>query len=481
VLFLYHISLTYFFIMIGRNEEIQILNKLLQSKEAELVSVLGRRRVGKTFLIRETFKENIVFEFVGIQNGTRKEQLQAFTFSLQQYFGKRAVPKIITSWLHAFETLIELLTAAKTKQKQVVFIDELPWAAGIKPDFLKAFSFFWNSWASKNNIVVAICGSAASWMIKQVINNKGGLHNRVTKQIYLQPFTCNETKAYLQQRKLTFSDEQITELYMTLGGIPYYLKQIEKGNSVAQVVNKLCFETKAPLKNEFNNLYAALFANPINYIAVIKACYTKWKGVSQNEIVQLSGIASGGSLTKILAELEISGFITSTLPFSNVKKEKLYRLTDEFSLFYLKFMDGKKTSNWNLISKTQAFKLWLGYAFENFCFKHIDKIKNALGIGGIITEQYSYNIKSTAKSGGSQVDLIIDRNDQCVNLCEIKYYDKPFVISKQYEALLHKRLQNFKWETGTKKTVFLTFITKLGVKNNTHLIDNEILLDNFYS
>jgi uncharacterized protein len=466
--------------MIGRNEEIKILNNLLLSKEAELVSVLGRRRVGKTYLIRETFKENIVFEFVGIQNGTRQEQLQAFTFSLQQSFGKRAVPQIITSWLHAFEVLIDILATYKTKQKQVVFIDELPWIAGIKPDFLKAFGFFWNSWASKNNIVVAICGSAASWMIKQVINNKGGLHNRVTKQIYLQPFTCNETKAYLEQRKLKFSDEQITELYMTLGGIPYYLKQIEKGNSVAQVINKLCFETKAPLKNEFNNLYAALFTNPINYIAVIKACYTKWKGVSQNEIVKLSCIASGGTLTKILMELEISGFITSTLPFSNVKKEKLYRLTDEFSLFYLKFMDGKKATNWNLISNTQPFIFWLGYTFENFCFKHVDKIKKALGIAGIITEQYSYNIKSTTKNSGGQIDLIIDRNDQCINLCEIKYYDKPFVISKVYEALLKQRLQNFKWETGTKKTVFCTFITKTGIKNNTTLIDNEILLEDFY-
>jgi uncharacterized protein len=466
--------------MIGRDEEIQALNNLLDSKEAELVSVLGRRRVGKTYLIREVYKKNIVFEFVGIQNGTKQEQLQAFTFSLQQYFGKTAVPKKLTSWLKAFQQLIEILTDHKSKQKQVIFIDELPWIAGIKPEFLKAFGFFWNSWASKNNIVVAICGSAASWMIKQVINNKGGLHNRVTKQIYLQPFTCSETKAYLLQRKLKFTDEQITEIYMTLGGIPFYLKQIEKGNSVAQVINKICFETKAPLKNEFNNLYAALFTNPAKYITVIKACYSKWKGVNQSEIIKISGIASGGSLTKILADLEISGFITSTLHFSNVKKEKLYRLTDEFSLFYLKFMDNKNTSSWNLISKTQPFKAWLGYAFENFCFKHISKIKNELGISGIITEQYSYNIKSTEKNSGGQIDLIIDRNDQCINVCEIKYYEKPFTITKQYETLLEKRVQNFKWETNSNKTVFLTFITKAGLKNKSAMVDNEILLSAFY-
>ena len=466
--------------MIGRIEEIKILNNLLQSKEAELLCVLGRRRVGKTFLIRETFKPNIVFEFVGIQNGTRQEQLNQFTFSLQQTFGKKKIPNPISTWLEAFQILTEILTASKPKKKQVVFIDEMPWIAGPKSDFLKAFGSFWNSWASKNNIVVAICGSAASWMIKQVINNKGGLHNRVTRQIYLQPFTCNETKEYLQKKGLKFNNEQITELYMTLGGIPFYLNQIDKGQSVAQVINKLCFSAKAPLKNEFVNLYAALFTNPVNYITVIKACYTKWKGVSHNEIVKLSKIASGGTLTKILEELEISGFITSTSPFSNIKKEKLYRLTDEFSLFYLKFMDGKKNIDWNLISKTQPFKLWLGYAFENFCFKHIDKIKQKLGIAGIISQQYAYNIKSTAKNIAGQIDLIIDRNDACINLCEIKYYDKPFIINKQYEQLLSERVKNFAWETGTKKTVFLTFITKEGLKNNMQIVDNEILLNDFY-
>ena len=466
--------------MIGRIEEIKILNNLLQSKEAELLCVLGRRRVGKTFLIRETFKPNIVFEFVGIQNGTRQEQLNQFTFSLQQTFGKKKIPNPISTWLEAFQILTEILTASKPKKKQVVFIDEMPWIAGPKSDFLKAFGSFWNSWASKNNIVVAICGSAASWMIKQVINNKGGLHNRVTRQIYLQPFTCNETKEYLQKKGLKFNNEQITELYMTLGGIPFYLNQIDKGQSVAHVINKLCFSAKAPLKNEFVNLYAALFTNPVNYITVIKACYTKWKGVSHNEIVKLSKIASGGTLTKILEELEISGFITSTSPFSNIKKEKLYRLTDEFSLFYLKFMDGKKNIDWNLISKTQPFKLWLGYAFENFCFKHIDKIKQKLGIAGIISQQYAYNIKSTAKNIAGQIDLIIDRNDACINLCEIKYYDKPFIINKQYEQLLSERVKNFAWETGTKKTVFLTFITKEGLKNNMQIVDNEILLNDFY-
>ena len=466
--------------MIGRAEEIQILNSLLQSKEAELVSVLGRRRVGKTFLIRETFKENMVFEFVGIQNGTTKEQLTSFTFSLQQTFGKKAVPNIITNWLQAFQILIEILQANKAAKKQVIFIDELPWIAGKRSDFLKAFGFFWNSWASKNNIVVAICGSAASWMIKQVINNKGGLHNRVTRQIYLQPFTCNETKEFLLQRGLKFNDEQITELYMTFGGIPFYLKLIDKGKSVAQVVNKLCFDENAPLKNEFGNLYAALFSNYSNHIAVIKACYTKWKGVGQNEIVKLSGIASGGTLTKILEELEVSGFITSTSPFSNIKKEKPYRLTDEFSLFCLKFMEGKKNTYFNLISQTQPFKLWQGYAFENFCFKHIKLIKQKLGIAAVITQQYSYNIKSTGTAAGNQIDLIIDRNDQCINLCETKYHDKPFAINNPYAELLTQRIKNFKWETGTKKTVLLTFITKSGIKYNGQLVDNEILLKDFY-
>ncbi|HPH90974.1 MAG TPA: ATP-binding protein [Ferruginibacter sp.] len=466
--------------MIGRKEEAAILKGLLQSGESELVSILGRRRVGKTYLIREVYKDHIVFEFTGIQDGTRRQQLDSFAFSMQQYFGRKKTARSITGWLEAFEILIGLLSKRKSRKKPVVFIDELPWIAGKKSDFLKAFGFFWNSWAVKNNIVVAICGSAASWMIKQVINNKGGLHNRVTRQICLQPFKCNEAKLFLQHQGLQFTDDQVTELYMVFGGIPFYLKLIPKGCSVAQAVTKVCFAENAPLKNEFDNLYAALFANHYNHIAVIKACYAKWKGMSHYEIVKASGIPSGGTLTKVLEELEMAGFISSTAPFTNVKKEKLYRLTDEFSLFYLKFMVNKKNTDWVSVSHSQPFKLWQGYAFENFCFRHIQQIKNVLGIGAVITSQYAYNIKAGDNNNGSQLDLILDRNDRCINLCEIKYYEKPFSITPQYARVLEQRIKDFKWHSGTKKTVFLTFITKAGLKNTTPLVDNEITLDDFY-
>ena len=268
---------------------------------------------------------------------------------------------------------------------------------------------------------------------------------------------------------------------MIFGGIPYYLKLIDKGRSVAQTVNELCFRANAPLKNEFDNLYAALFSNHSSHIAVIKACYTKWKGVGQNEIIKISGMASGGTLTTLLNELEVSGFITSTSPFSNIKKEKLYRLTDEFSLFYLKFMDGKKNTDWNLISQSQPFKLWQGYAFENFCFKHINLIKQKLGIAAVITQQYSYNIKTKEPGAGNQIDLIIDRNDQCANICEIKYHDRPFTITPQYARQQELRIKNFKWETGTRKTVFLTFITKSGIKYKGQLVDSEVHLSDFYT
>jgi hypothetical protein len=469
--------------MVGREEEVQILKNMLSTHEADLVSVLGRRRVGKTYLLRETFKDHIVFEFVGIQGGSQRENLNAFTFTLQQTFGKELVPNHIENWLKGFQVLIEILSNQKTGKKMVVFIDELPWIAGKKPDFIKAFGFFWNNWASKQKIVIAICGSAAAWMIKNVIKNKGGLHNRITRQMYLQPFTCKETKAFLQQRGLKFTDEQITELYMTFGGIPYYLKLIDKAKSVGQVVNSLCFEEKGALKNEFENLYAALFTNHQPYISVIRACYSKWKGVTQNEIVKLSGIPSGGTLTRMLTELELSGFISSTQPFANIKKEKLYRLADEFSIFYLKFMDGKKSTDWNLISQSQLFKLWQGYAFENFCFRHIKAIKQKLGIAAVITQQYSYQIKSGQLSGNNQIDLLIDRNDQCINLCEIKYHNKPFTITKQFAEILRQRMQYFGWESGTKKSVYLTFITRYGVVTPAgaeNLVDSEVLLKDFY-
>jgi AAA+ ATPase superfamily predicted ATPase len=469
--------------MIGREEEVKILTDMLSSDEAELVSVLGRRRVGKTYLLRETFKEHIVFEFVGIQGGTLRENLNAFTFALQQTFGKESVPNNIKSWLNAFQTLIELLSTQKTTKKSVVFIDELSWIAGKKPDFVKALGFFWNSWASKQNIVVAICGSAAAWMIKNIIKNKGGLHNRITRQIYLLPFTCKEAREYLQQRGLKFNNEQVTELYMTFGGIPHYLKLIDKAKSVGQVVNSLCFSEKGALKNEFDNLYAALFTNHQPYIAVIKACYSKWKGVTQSEIVKHSGIPSGGTLTRMLTELELCGFITSTAPFDKVKKEKIYRLIDEFSVFYLNFMDSKKNTDWNLISQSQPFKLWKGYAFENFCLKHIQSIKHQLGIGSVITQQFAYLIQNPALKTHHQIDLIIDRNDQCINICEIKYHAKPYTITKNYAETLRQRMQYFAWETETKKTIFLTFISKYGVTTQSgipNLVDSEVLMEDFY-
>ncbi len=469
--------------MIGREEEVKILTNMLLSDEAELVGVLGRRRVGKTFLLRETFKGHLVFEFAGIEGGTQRENLNAFTFTLQQTFGKDSFPHVIKTWLKAFQVLIDLLSAQKTNIKRVVFIDELPWIAGKKPDFVKAFGFFWNNWASKQKIVVAICGSAAAWMIKNIVKNKGALHNRITRQIHLQPFTCKETKAFLQQRGLKFTDEQITELYMTFGGIPHYLKLVDKAKSVGQVVNSLCFDEKGALKNEFDNLYAALFNNHEPYIAVIKACYSKWKGVTQSEIVKLSGIPSGGTLTRMLTELELSGFIISTPPFANTKKETLYRLLDEFSVFYLKFMGGKKATDWNLISHSQPFKLWQGYAFENFCFRHIQSIKQQLGIGAVITQQYAYQIKNELLKAHHQIDLIIDRNDQCINICEIKYHQKPFTITKAYSEILRLRRQHFSWETNTKKMVLLTFITKHGITLQSgvpDIVDSEVLLADFY-
>lgn len=470
--------------MVGREEEVHILRQMLLSNEAEMVSVLGRRRVGKTYLLRETFKDHIVFEFTGIEHGTLRENLHAFAFALQHTFGKKAVPGRIKTWLQAFEILIEQLELQQADKKRVVFIDELPWIAGKKPDFIKALGFFWNSWASKQSIVVAICGSAAAWMIKNVLKNKGALHNRITRQIYLQPFTCKEAKAFLQQRGHKFTDEQITELYMTFGGIPHYLKLIEKAKSVGQVVNSLCFDEKGALRNEFDNLYAALFTNHEPYIAIIKACFTKWKGVTQSEIVKLSGIPSGGTLTRMLYELELSGFIISTPPFANTKKETLYRLLDEFSVFHLKFMEGKKSTDWNLMSQSQPFKLWKGYAFENFCFRHIPTIKARLGIGAVVTQQAAYHIKNKALEANHQIDLIIDRKDECINICEIKYHQKPYTITKSYATQLRQRLQHFSWETNTKKMVLLTFISKYGITMQSdipHLVDSELVLADFYA
>jgi len=373
---------------IGREEEQEILRAALSSNEPEMVAVLGRRRVGKTFLIKETYKNEIVFEITGLQEETTPLQLQHFGFTLNQYQKKESY-KRPENWLEAFQQLVLYLDQFDFKEKKVVFIDELPWLASGKNSFLTGLGFFWNSWAVNKNMVVVICGSAASWMIEKVVNNRGSLHNRITKMISLEPFTLKETETFLKKRNIGFNRRQIVELYMALGGIPHYLKEVKSGESAVQNIDRICFTKTGLLQAEFSRLYLALFSKAERHISVIRAMSTSRQGLPRKEIVRLASLPEGGGTTRIFRVLEQSGFITSYYPFGKKKKEKLFRLTDEYSLFYLQFIEKKKKEGkgtWQHLSQTQQYKIWSGYAFENICLKHIPQIKKALGIAGVYSE-----------------------------------------------------------------------------------------------
>lgn len=471
---------------VGREEEIEILKDALASYEAEMVAVIGRRRVGKTFLINTVYEKETVFSVTGLQKATKKEQLENFMVELKKVTKSTLPLEIPDSWLKAFYMLTSYLDQLDWTEKKVVFLDELPWMVTHRSGFLTGLSYFWNSWAVKKNIVVVICGSAASWMIQKVVNNKGGLYNRITKRIFLEPFTLSETKDYLKARNLQFDSYHIVQLYMALGGIPHYLKEIKGGKSATQNINQICFSKNAPLKTEFLRLYPALFNNAEKHIAIIRALSRKWNGMNRFEISQHSKVPEGGTMIRVLEELLHPGFISSYRPFGKKKKDTIYRLTDEYSLFYLKFIEGKEHEGsdvWHHLSQTQTYKTWSGYAFENICLKHIPQIKKALGIAGIYSLSSSFYFKGNEEEKGAQIDLLIDRNDQIINLIEIKFYNEPYSISKSYAENLRNKRRVFRTITKTKKQIFFIMITTFGLKPNGYnmeLIPQELTINDLF-
>ncbi|WP_452219661.1 AAA family ATPase [Lacinutrix salivirga] len=472
--------------LIGRKEEVKLMNAYLKDEQAHLLAIIGRRRVGKTFLIREVYKQHKVFEMTGLKDADLASQLTNFALQLNLYFNT-PIKDTPQSWLLAFNSLSKAIASLNSSTKPVVFLDELPWIATKRSGFMEALAHWWNNWASQQNIIVVVCGSAASWMLQHVVNAKGGLHNRITQLITLQPFTLAETKAFLQEKKIKISHYQIVQLYMSIGGIPHYLNHIEKGKSAAQNLQELCFNKNGILKYEFENLYPALFDNASNHVKIVKALASKAKGLDRKEILKLTKISDGGWFTNILEELRTSGFITTFEPLENKKKDMLYRLTDEYSLFYLNFIEGKsvsQTTDWLSISQGQAYKIWCGYAFENLCIKHVDTIKEALGISGVQTQVNSFlHRKNKHYPKGFQIDMLIDRKDNIINVCEMKFYADEFSITADYAKNIRTKTEGLKAVTKTKKMVHTTFVSTYGIlenQNKIDLVDNDLTIDVFF-
>jgi AAA+ ATPase superfamily predicted ATPase len=473
--------------IIGRKEEITVLETATTSKEAELIAVFGRRRIGKTYLIRNYYENRIAFELTGMNDATLKDQLQQFSKALQLATKTSLELTPPPSWVDAFTALEKMLGALSKKKKRVVFFDEFPWLNSRKSGFLQAFDHFWNTWASRqSHLIVVICGSAASWMIDNIVNAKGGLHNRITRSIRLLPFSLSETKAYLKSLSVHLDHYQVLQLYMALGGVPHYLRKIERGKSATQAINKICFTGTGALHDEFDNLYKSLFEHADNHIKTVRALSKIPKGLTRQEIIDSCKFNSGGGVTDMLNELEQSGFIQAAIPYQKTTREAIYRLTDEFSLFYLRFMDKVKVTGkdmWSRISSMNAYKVWCGMSFEAICLKHIPQIKDALGIGGVHSEESPWRYSGAKGESGAQIDLLIDRADRTISICEMKFYTDEFTIDKSYATELDRKLKVFREQTGTKKSLFLSFVTTYGVKTNEHanrLLQNNLTMDIFF-
>ena len=474
-------------ILIGRKREQDLLARVLASDEAELVALYGRRRVGKTFLIREYYKRWLAFEFSGKLDANLKEQLANFSAKLDKSTGSTFATNPPKTWFEAFERLKIYLNPLISKKKVVVFFDEFPWIDTPKSNFLSAFDYFWNDWASKKgNLKIVICGSTASWMIKKIIQNKGGLHNRVTQKICLMPFSLGETDRFLKNRNIRLDPYQIVQLYMAFGGIPHYLKEIQRGQSTAQIINELCFNKTGFLANEFDNLYRSLFGQHLVHVAIVRQLAQKTRGLSRTEIIEQIDLSSGGTISQILDELQHSGFISTYLPFGKNHKDMIYKLSDEYSLFYLRFIEKGKFKGqdvWNQLAALPSYKIWCGFAFESLCLKHISAIKKALGIAGIYTETSIWRQKGDANQQGTQIDLLIDRKDNCINICEMKFTEAGFVIDKKYAQDLQNKVAVFKQITNTKKTIFVTGISTYLFKENEYKnrwIDQELTITDLF-
>ena len=470
--------------VIGRTKEIELLRSTLEDGQSHFIAIYGRRRIGKTFLVRESCGYRFTFQHAGMADGSMGEQLFAFDASLKDAGLK--VKKTSKNWAEAFERLKDLIRQS-TEAKKIIFIDELSWMDTPKSDFLRILEHFWNAWASaRKDIVLIVCASATSWMLSKIIHNKGGLYNRLTEQIHLKAFCLAECEDYVRSINIALNRDQILQYYMIFGGVPYYWSFLKQGQSLVQNIDRILFAEDAPLKNEFDYLYAAIFKNPENYLKIIQALSRKKAGLARDEIIAATGLSNSGDLTRRLEELQSCGFIRKYNAFDKKSKNALYQLVDNFTLFYYHFMKDIPSDQqfWSNQVNTPAQNTWQGLAFERVCLQHIEQIKAKLGISGVLSEVNSWYCKKDSESGifGSQIDLLIVRKDQVINLCEMKYSGTEYTITAEDEKAIQRHISDLKTATGTRSAIFPTLITVQGLVDNSHAscIQSVVTMDDLF-
>lgn len=457
--------------MIGREEQIAQMKETLLLPKSSFVAVTGRRRVGKTYLIDQVYKGYFCLTATGIQSGDKKTQLLNVADKIGDYF-KNILSISPNNWQDLFISLKKVLQTLPKNRKQVIFLDEVPWMNTVKSGFIQLLAHLWNDYLSKEkHFVLIVCGSSTSWIHQKIISDKGGFHNRLTHKVHLEPFTLAETKLFLQSNRIKLTDTAIAEIYMTMGGIPFYLEQIRRGESPRASIERMCFKSGGILKTEYDNLYKALFEHPAYHESIVAVLALSKSGLTREEIIKKSKVRAGGPIQRTLDELKISGFIVEEVQFGKKKRGSIYRLIDEYSVFYHRFIKGQKSTKsdiWTQISASQSYKIWTGYAFETLCLKHQEEIKRVLGIAKVYTETSTYK---NMDDDGMWIDFIIDRKDAAINLCECKFYDAPFELSKTYAAVLQKRKAVFKEKTNTRKSLFTTVITNHPMKPNQYSLE----------
>lgn len=475
--------------LIGRDKEKQILQNALTEEYSQFVAVYGRRRVGKTFLIRESYDYKFTFQFTGAANTSSRKQLARFRMALKEH-GLTDMPKVFANWMTAFSELKRYINL-QPEGKKIIFLDELPWMDAPRSGFLSELESFWNGWASaRKDIVFVVCGSATSWMVKKIIKNKGGLHNRLTHRIALKPFSLRLCEELVQSRGIEMTRKQILNGYMIFGGVPYYWSLLQKGYSLTQEIDRLIFTNDGNMYDEFSMLYASLFKKPEPYIKIISLLAGKKEGMTRIELIDKGGLEDNGALSKILDDLEWCGFIRGYTVIGKQVKDEIFQLIDHYTLFYYEFIHGKRHGKnfWQAMEGKPQYNNWCGRAFERVCLWHTDQIKQKIGISGVLTNKYAWrhvpkNQSAEPKSEGLQIDLLLDRSDGIIDLCEIKYSSDKYSITEAYHEKLNRRKAVFAEVTKTRKALHTVLITTYGLANNAYVgdIQNEIQLDDLFS
>lgn len=469
----------------GRLREQKVFEEAAASTQSALIAVYGRRRIGKTFLIRKYFEPLLILDHTGLHNGELPDQLEHFRNTLLKSGYKEAI-STPPDWLSAFSMLENYINSLKGKKKKAIFLDELPWMDTPRSKFLMAFENFWNSFCAKRqDLIVIVCGSAASWMIKKIVHNKGGLYNRLTHIVHLHPFDLYETEQYLRQKGIVWSRYDIVQCYMMMGGIPYYLSQVRKGEGVMQFVDRVCFAADGILQNEYALLFGSLFANSERHYKIVESLATTRMGIVRDVLLTRSGLPSGGTFTHTLDELLASGFVEKTVPVGKKSQGALYRLADAFLLFYFKFMQqpkGKKQHNWQATALSPTWHAWSGLAYEQVCRQHIPHLLHALQLGAMHTQQSAW--QGSGSQGSVQIDLLIERADRVLQVCEIKFARAGYSIDKKYAEELREKMHLLSQQPFAKKqTLLLTMITTFGLQPNAYsqeLVQTSLTMDDLF-